>query len=144
MFAGSADGRRVDVLFLDDMAWRHTEFARCLDRRGENVAIWRAWTADDAIQLLATRTFDQVFLDHDLSEDDIMVDVGGVSTVPTGMAVVDVICKMHSPPQDIVVHSLNGPARDEMVRRLEECGKIARVRNLDFISLLRLLAPGRY
>lgn len=145
VYAGNPDGRRVDILFLDDMAWRHVEFARALDRRGaENVAIWRAWSAEEAIQFLATRTFDQVFLDHDLLEEDVMVDVGGASAVPTGMAVVDVIVKMASPPQDVVVHSLNGPAREEMVRRLEECGRVAKVTNAPFNDLLSRLNPGRY
>lgn len=135
---GRADGRTIDVLFLDDMAWRHVEFARFCDRHGvENVRIWRAWSAKEAIEMLDARPFDQVFLDHDLSDEDIMIPVGHEGTVPTGMIVVEHILQMPSPPQDVVVHSCNDPARDEMVKRLTDSGKVARVTNLAFTSLIR-------
>lgn len=138
---GNPDGRPTRVLFLDDMAWRHSEFAKALFKRGvERVEVHRAWTAEEAVEFLHMYDFDQVFLDHDLHENDVMVVVGERSEVPTGMAVVDHIVAMENPPKDIIVHSLNGPARFEMCRRLEERGGI-RVRNLPFHDLLRLLCP---
>lgn len=137
---GNKDGRLVMVLFLDDMAWRHSEFAVCLFIRGiERVQLHRAWTADEAIELLNTVEFDQVFLDHDLCDDDIMLEVGEKGRERTGMDVVDHILTMQDPPQDIIIHSMNGPARMEMHRRLEESGRIARVRSIDFYTLREAL-----
>ncbi len=139
LLLGKADGRRVRVLFLDDMAWRHTEFALALGRRGDLVELRRAWTAEEAIELLDIYEFDQVFLDHDLCEDDIMLEVGEKGRERTGMDVVDHILAMDSPPQDIVIHSMNGPARMEMWRRLQESGRVARARPIDFYSLREAL-----
>ncbi len=127
------------VLFLDDMGWRHSEFTRLTDRQ-PNVRVWQAHTAKGAIALLQSEKFDQVFLDHDLSEDDIMCEVGGPSTVPTGMVVVDHIMTMSDPPRDIIVHSCNGPARMAMVVKLESHPVGIRVRGLPFPELLRLMS----
>lgn len=142
ILCGNPAGRHTRVLFLDDMGWRHAEFARALFKRGvEHVEVYRAWTADEAIKLLGEKEFDQVFLDHDLCENDIMIGVGESGSVPTGMVVVDHILTMDKPPLDIFVHSCNGPAREEMHRRLEESGRVTRVRSLPFPNLLRLLCP---
>jgi hypothetical protein len=126
------------ILFLDDMGWKHSEFTRRTDR-WKDVRVRQTHTARGAIELLKSETFDQVFLDHDLSEDDIMVEVGGPSKVPTGMDVVEHILTMDRPPMDIIVHSCNGPARMEMVRRLEAHPAKPRVRGIPFPSLLVFL-----
>lgn len=126
------------ILFLDDMGWRHSEFTRRSDR-WPKVRVWQAHTAKGAIELLKSEQFDQAFLDHDLSEDDIMVTVGGPSKVPTGMDVVDHIMTMESPPMDIIVHSCNGPARDAMVAKLESHPAKPKVRGIPFPSLLVFL-----
>lgn len=80
------------------------------------------WTAAKAIEALESQAYDQVFLDHDLSESDIMVEVGGPSSVPTGMEVVDHIAKSGLKIPQVVIHSCNGPAALEMERRLLESG----------------------
>lgn len=128
-----------NVLFLDDMEWRHREFGRIAIQRFPDVRIYPAWSAEEAIELLGRIEFVQAFLDHDLSLDDIMVVPGGPSKVLTGMAVVDHLVAMEDPPRDIVCHSCNGPARLTMVNKLEESGKFTRVRALPFPELMQLL-----
>ncbi len=127
------------ILFLDDMGWRHSEFTRYTDRV-KDVRVWQAHNASGAIALLGSESFDQVFLDHDLSEDDIMVKVGEKTKVPSGMDVVDHILTMEKPPMDVIVHSCNGPASIEMVLRLESHPAKIRVRRLPFPELLRALS----
>lgn len=129
----------ANILFLDDMEWRHKEFGRIVDKRGEGVRVWKAYTAAEAIELLGRVCFTQVFLDHDLCEGDTMVGVDEPSEQPTGMAVVDHILTMTYPPQDIIVHSLNGPARIQMACKLEDSGRIQRTRAIPFTELIWLL-----
>lgn len=125
------------VLFLDDMVWRHKAFKQAVGLR-DDVEIWQAWSAAGAIKMLSEHWFDQVFLDHDLSEDDIMVEMGAASTVPTGMDVVEFILTLSKPPGAIVVHSCNTPAAAEMVRRLSNLRDVS-VRGISFPDLLRRL-----
>ncbi len=126
------------ILFLDDMGWRHSEFTRITDRLPET-RVWQAHSAKGAIELLKSETFQQVFLDHDLSEEDVMIKVGEKGTAPTGMDVVEHILTMDSPPTDIIVHSCNGPAAEEMVRRLESHPKKIQVRRIPFPTLIQRL-----
>lgn len=127
------------VLFLDDMAWRHSEFKRVTENLN-GAMVTHAHTAAEAIERLSLVAFDQVFLDHDLSEEDVMVPVGEASRVPTGMSVVDHILTMDSPPQDVVIHSCNEPAARAMQQRLllHHTG-IKRVLRVPFPELLRRL-----
>jgi hypothetical protein len=105
-----------NVLFLDDMETRHAEF---MHRAAPmDVRVWQARSAYEAISLLDSIEFDQVFLDHDLSEEDIMVPPGEPTKVPTGMKVVDHIVRMERPPGHVVVHTLNPPAAEAMCLRL--------------------------
>lgn len=114
----------MSVLFLDDMETRHKEFERRIRQRYDaktyDILVHQVWTAEQAIERLESCTFVQVFLDHDLCESDIMVELGQATEVTTGMAVVDYICQMDSPPNEVVIHSCNGPAAIEMERRLRE------------------------
>ena len=119
------DPNITNVLFLDDMEERHKAF---VNRFGMNdkLRIWQVRTAGEAIHLLNRFNkhgwvFTQVFLDHDLSLEDIMCPPGGPSKVPTGMDVVDRICELplKSQPPAAFVHSMNEPAAAEMVRRLQ-------------------------
>lgn len=126
------------VLFLDDMGWRHSEFIRRSDRQPD-VRVWQAHTAAEAITLLKSEVFDQVFLDHDLSEDDVLIKPGERPKVPTGMDVVDFILTMSEPPMDVIVHSCNGPAALEMVLRLESHQAKIRVRRIAFPYLLNAI-----
>lgn len=125
------------ILFLDDMVHRHDEFKRLAHMiPPHDHEIVQVWSAKQAIDRLTNEKFDQVFLDHDLSEEDIMVKVGGPSRVATGMDVVDFIVKMEEPPMDVIVHSCNGPAAWEMCYRLAEHPAKIRVRRLAFPDLL--------
>jgi hypothetical protein len=125
------------VLFLDDMIDRHREFVKATLGRGHDIV--QAWTAAEAIKKLDSEKFDQVFLDHDLSEDDIMIKVGAKSKVRTGMDVVDHIMKMEVPPPEVIVHSCNGPAALQMAYRLSEHPAKIVVKRLAFPELLRAI-----
>ena len=124
------------ILFLDDMDERHREFKRISIGHQVN----HVYDAQRAIELLQTEKYDQVFLDHDLSREDIMIDVGEDGKVPTGMTVVDYILTMAEPPPDVIVHSCNGPAAIEMERRLATLP--IKVRRIAFPHLIhRYYAP---
>ena len=137
-FPTEATDAETLVLFLDDMEYRHKEFRRITENLG-NVRIMHVYTADEAIEELKLSTFDQVFLDHDLSEEDIMVAVGAKSKVRTGMDVVDHILTMERPPQEVIVHSCNGPAAAIMQVRLDTHKGIRSVKRVPFPELLRLI-----
>lgn len=122
------------ILFLDDMKERHNTFDRYA--RGRGHVIIHVETAEEAIRHLSGGHYDQVFLDHDLSHEDIMVGVGEPSIVPTGMTVVDYILTMDEPPPDVIVHSCNGPARKEMVAKLETISPPIQVRGIPFPELV--------
>lgn len=123
------------ILFLDDEHGRHDEFARLTIKRGDTVHIEHAFTAAQAIELLQRMAFVQVFLDHDLAEGDPNA-IEDARWGPTGMTVVDHIIVMANPPQEVVVHSMNTPARIEMARRLTGSGRIRLVRALPFYDLI--------
>ena len=132
---------RARVLFLDDMKTRHATFREATSNL--DIIVDAAWDADEAIQMLKDRPYDQVFLDHDLSEEDIMTEVGEKTSVPTGMAVVDFICMMEKPPMDVFVHSCNEPAAREMARRLRDSNENLKVRQLPFPHLILLIDASR-
>ena len=111
----------ADVLFLDDMEERHRAFLNKFGMR-DDIRIWQARTAREAIDLLKGRKFLQAFLDHDLSLDDIMCQPGGPSKVPTGMEVVKFLesCSWDDlPVKNVIIHSMNEPAASQMVSRLQ-------------------------
>ncbi len=130
------------------MEQRHREFRRVMRMHYSpaeyGILVHHYHTAAQAIEALGSCTFLQVFLDHDLSEDDIMAVVDGPTSVPTGMAVVDHICAMDSPPNEVIVHSCNGPAAEEMVARLTVAHgdkPYFSVRRIPFPSLIPALTP---
>lgn len=129
------------VLFLDDMEWRHKEFRRVTENL--NVRVVHVHTADEAIAELKLRSFDQVFLDHDLSEEDIMVEAGARSHAKTGMDVVDHLLMMESPPKEVIVHSCNAPAAAIMHVRLDDHPRIRSVKRVSFPLLIQQLSPRR-
>lgn len=127
------------VLFLDDDHQRHGLFRAHVEHRGypRRFHMLYAFTAAEAIQALREHEGDvlQAFLDHDLSEDDILVAVGAPTKVPTGMTVVDHILQMARPPTSVVVHSYNHAAAVEMCARLTALGTID-VRRIPFAQML--------
>ena len=56
----------MDILFVDDMISRHSIF-RGLLPDGHNVTY--VFSFEEAKEAISTKTFDLVFLDHDLAED---------------------------------------------------------------------------
>lgn len=108
------------ILFLDDMPERFAALADVTSHRDDLQITW-AISAAEAIECLSCIEYDQVFLDHDLSLDDIMCAPGDPNAkVPTGMAVVDHILTMERPPPHVIVHTHNTPASMEMARRLDD------------------------
>lgn len=103
------------ILFLDDMNERHEAFQKTV-----GVPVDHVFTAAWAIKMLKEEKYDQVFLDHDLSIDDILVAPGEPTKEPTGMDVVDHILTMEEPPAEVVVHSANPAAADRMGQKLRE------------------------
>lgn len=128
------------VLFLDDMQSRHDEFSKAVLQRGWRVV--HAHCASTAIKYLREHPGEVAiaFLDHDLSEQDIMIIPGQPSHVPTGMTVVDAIVGMPKDdrPGSVVVHSCNEPAAVSMQVRLEDAD--VRVRRLAFPQLVNALS----
>jgi hypothetical protein len=131
------------VLFLDDDHERHHQFRTRTHALGYGARYEMifAHSAAEAIEALQAHEGEliQAFLDHDLSEADIMVEVGAPSKVPTGMTVVDHILTMQKPPVAVTVHSYNQPAAVEMCARLSGLGTID-VRRIPFAVLLDKLA----
>ena len=115
----------MKVLFLDDSWDRLTAF------RGTPTAKIVTWaeTAARAIELLESDVaFDLIMLDHDLTEEHYAAQSsGGVaddSDATTGYFVAQWIAERadrfaHTP---IIVHSLNAPASERMVRVLVDAG----------------------
>lgn len=138
--AGDAEkpGPEERILFLDDSDWRHEEFMRRMEG-DETQRVWQARSAGEAIAFLDSVRFDRVFLDHDLSEDDILMTVGGKSKVSTGMDVVDHVLRMDDPPREAVVHSCNTPAAEVMQARLAQHPAGIRVSRVPFPFLMKLM-----
>ncbi len=122
------------VLFLDDMSARHQAFGKAV--ASQSVTVDHVHSAKEAIEMLNTNRYDQVFLDHDLSIEDIMISVGADSKVPTGMAVADHIVSMTTPPSEVIVHTGNPPAGAEMMRRLGQVQGM-KVTRLPFSQLIQ-------
>lgn len=130
------------VLFLDDDHERHWQFRTRVEALGysKHHRMLYVFSAAEAIAALDAHGDDivQAFLDHDLSEDDILIEVGAPSKVPTGMTVVDHILAMPKPPAAVVVHSYNHVAAVEMCARLGALGTVD-VKRIPFSQLLTLL-----
>lgn len=134
---------RDKILFLDDDKDRHTAFYSRMLALGHNQKynIIQVFTAKEAIQELDNGGVFMAFLDHDLSDEDMMVEVGYPTKVPTGMTVVDHIVTMEDPPKEIVVHSMNYDASVEMAKRLADTRKII-VKRVPFHTLIAAITKG--
>jgi len=134
------------ILFLDDDRDRHQRFRACVEAAEliPHDRVLYVHSAAEAIAALDRHAGEigQAFLDHDLCEADILVEVGAPSREPTGMAVVDHILTMARPPASLVVHSYNHDAAVEMCVRLKTHPAIA-VRRIPFSQLLTLLDSGQ-
>lgn len=106
----------MNILFLDDSRERTRRFRSCVP----NATI--VHTSPDAITQLASQEWDYVFLDHDLGGEEYV----NSSRIDCGMAVVRWITDEKPNISHIIVHSLNAPAREEMVASLLAAGYDAR------------------
>lgn len=106
----------LTILVLDDSEERLVFFRRWLQREGEVVCVEHAQGAIDALR---GRTFDLVFLDHDLG-----------TGCETGDEVAKFICTMASPPEQVIVHSANVVGAARMVARLTQAGVHVGERNI--------------
>jgi hypothetical protein len=131
------------VLFLDDMDERQKTFASVLDGWRDDVEVYRARTAKEATDLLNYVEFDEAYLDHDLSEEDIMCDPDGPTKVPSGMCVVDHIVRMVKPPPKVYVHTCNPNAGKLMAERLSSCPTQIKVMVVPFPQLIQFMRIGR-
>ncbi len=115
-----AERGSISVFLLDDDKRRH----RWIQKRfqGDDVAI--AETVDEAKKLLAERSFDALFLDHDLLPHH-YVSNDHDDYANTGMAVAEWLNE-HSDLQraaTIIVHTRNADAAIPMVMKLRESGR---------------------
>ena len=118
------------ILTLDDMKMRQDTFKNWYHTISHDLA----YTAQEAKDLLDTRLYDVVMLDHDLAEEHYLEFSEGTSEVwapgqpvyspGTGMDVVDHIVKMDDDrkPMMCIVHSWNSARAPEMVKRLRDAG----------------------
>ena len=67
--------KKIEILYLDDMAVRHEKFEtdalRVAYQLGINIEITHVWTSDEAISVLSNqkKSFDVISLDHDLRDE---------------------------------------------------------------------------
>lgn len=110
------------ILFLDDMRVRHDEFNPPAEHE-----LWRAWNGEQALKLVAEKTFDVMFLDHDLADDhydEHRTGNRGFSQSVSGTEVAKAIAELPSDrrPKFVVVHSWNSIGGPRMRRILQDAG----------------------
>lgn len=109
----------MKFLFLDDMKGRHRQFKEWFPSQDVDYV----FTYADCIKMLERTEYDSVFLDHDLSEQDILCDPQ-TAKGKTGSDVAEWIVANKQPQQIpmIVVHSLNPVGATNMVNILSSAG----------------------
>ena len=117
-----AERGSISVMVLDDDTRRHRWFVKRF--RGDFVDL--AKTVEEGKKLLATGTYDAIFLDHDLlphhyesnSHDDF---------ANTGFAIAEFLNENPDlqPGATIIVHTRNADAAIPMVEKLRETGRKA-------------------
>lgn len=111
----------VKILLLEDDETRVIQFRRRIEGEGVPFGLTHARTAKEAITELGSSRYDLILLDHDLGGRT-YVDFGNESE-DCGMRVAEWLSirpervSQHGP---ILVHSLNGPAAQQMVELISE------------------------
>lgn len=106
------------VLFLDDDRERHRIFRQ--NAIGHDLV--QAWSYEDALAALAGERFDQVFLDHDLSDQAAMGTPGPGEKTGLDAAVLLAALPDDRRPQLVVIHSYNPAGAQRMAFVLGEAG----------------------
>lgn len=107
------------VLFLDDDPGRHSDFR--MGSIGHDVVFVETYA--EAVHMLQNQgKFDDVWLDHDLSEE--MAEGRGRYGEKTGYDVACVVASLpiELRPARVVVHSLNAPGGERMMSALRSGG----------------------
>lgn len=110
---------RVLVVEDDDgrRSWFERQFAQCERDVTDQVAV--------AIQWLAQRDYDLIFLDHDLAEEhyfEVMADDGLTGYVVAAWLAANPDKQTQA---QIIIHSLNYPGSDRMLAVLQVAGRKA-------------------
>jgi hypothetical protein len=114
----------MDVLFLDDNPLRTKKF------RSDIPFAHCVQTAEKCIKTLQSEPhWDYLFLDHDLGGETYVKS----DRADCGMEVVRWLCDNPWPIDQIIVHSCNKPAADNMTARLTVHGY--EVKQISFINL---------
>jgi hypothetical protein len=97
------------LLFLDDEYWRHNTAD---ERYGQKFDVFHCLTVSQLSAAIEGERFDVISLDHDLAE------------AKTGMHAVRAVCELPSwkQPGQVIVHSWNQPAAENMVSYLRQAG----------------------
>lgn len=127
----------MKVLFLDDMEERHQKFQEAAKSKG--------WTANHCVSydtfvtaMIQHWDHDVLFLDYDLSVEDIMCDPDGVTETKTGTDVAKWLVKnCKGQKMEIVLHSLNPGGVTRMKDILTDAGFT--VHAIPFIHLPQVL-----
>ncbi len=103
-------------LFLDDSEHRHLHFRTNLAGNLSSVVVDYVYTAKEAIDALAKKVYDCVYLDHDLEDTD---------PAFSGQVVAEYIA-LHQhqidQPKFVVIHSHNPDGALRMKEALKDCG----------------------
>lgn len=109
------------ILFLDDDLFRH-HLARQIMAEGNS--FHSVFTVDDAIDALEFHPpYDQVFLDHDLTQGEYYVDS---NRRDCGYEVVRWILVNRPTIGEVIVHTLHTSAGNQMAQELKRAGYNAR------------------
>jgi hypothetical protein len=115
----------MNVLFLDDSLGRQKDFRRHYPS-AKIVA-----TVSTCVEALQSEDWDVVFLDHDLGNETYV----NSTREDCGMEVARWIIENRPSIGTIVCHSLNEPARKEMVHKLADADY--KVFNIPFLNLFK-------
>lgn len=106
------------VLFLDDDRERHRAFKA--NAIGHDLV--QAWSYEEALAALAGERFDQVFLDHDLSDQAAMGQPRPGERTGLDVAILVATLPDEKRPHLVIIHSYNPDGARRMHRVLADAG----------------------
>jgi len=121
----------VKILFIDDSPYRHIDFTKLIPDAD------MVFNYKQAINALCHTMYDIIFLDHDLSEEDIGCLPGVTNKDKTGTDIVNFMVQNNiKPTEAVVIHSFNPIGSDRMERILQDVGIKVLKLFLDLITLI--------